>query len=294
MEEFPVVYTIQNNTNRSEIAMNIALKRLITNYIFKPHMGKRFLVIVGDHVSKEIVNSGCYERPLIKFLIKNKHILNANGQGTFIDVGANIGNHSIMLSEYFNTVISVEPNTFCAKCIELNAELNNIENISVVEVGLGTQQAKMRLIIPTNDFSSGYISDNTAGTDTSVQEVDVITLNNLEKRVGKGVSFVKIDAEGMERDIIDSGDVFFKSHQPLVAFEAHGKDKYCEVKDVLLRYEYKFFYKLTQSRRLFKSRLLNIIAFSLFPDYVKVELILEPSDVNYQMVLASVTKLDLR
>jgi len=277
--------------------VNIALNRLITNYIFKPHMGKRFLVIIGDHVSKEIVNSGCYERPLIKFLIKNKHIFCTNKRGAFIDIGANIGNHSIMLAEYFNMVASVEPNTFCAKCIELNYELNNIENIKVFKVGLGMQRSKMRLIIPTDDFSSGYVSDNKSNVDNvdvSVQEVDVITLNDLDKKVSEDISFIKIDAEGMERDIIASGDLFFKSHQPLVAFEAHGERAYCEVRDELSTHKYKFFYKLTQSRRLFKNRLLNIIAFTLFPDYVKVESILEPSDTNYQMVLASVTELNLR
>jgi FkbM family methyltransferase len=275
--------------------MIVALNRLIVNYIFKPHLGKRFVVIVGDHVSKEIVNSGCYERPLIKFLMKQKNLFSTNNSGIFIDVGANIGNHSIMLSEYFDKVVAVEPNTFCAKCIELTAELNSLNNIEVKRIGLGVKSSKMYLAVPTDDFSSGHVIDKKdINVREELKEIDVMTLDDLGKQVEGGISFIKIDAEGMEKDIIDSGKHFFKISQPLVAFEAHGKDKYSEVQSSLSKHGYKYFYKLTQSRRMFKNRILNVIMFLFFPDYVKVSKVTKPMNVNYQMVLASTQELDLR
>ena len=51
--------------------------------------------------------------------------------GIAIDVGANIGNHSIFFSKFFKKVYSFEPQESVFKLLENNVNMNNLENIKI-------------------------------------------------------------------------------------------------------------------------------------------------------------------
>jgi hypothetical protein len=58
-----------------------------------------------DTICREIMLDGCYEKDLLATMVE----LVPDTTSTFLDIGANVGNHSIYLSKHFRRVISFEP-----------------------------------------------------------------------------------------------------------------------------------------------------------------------------------------
>ena len=70
-----------------------------------------------------------------------------------LDVGANIGYHSIVASAKAKKVIAIEPSTQARTQLQENIQLNRIENIQVFDFAAGNENKSARF------FSSGQ--DNT-------------------------------------------------------------------------------------------------------------------------------------
>lgn len=95
---------------------------------------------------------------------------------TVLDIGANIGIFSLFASRKAKQVFAVEP--LYANELRDNIALNGVNNISVLEIGLG--------------FGSEHIE---FGDKKAL--VNLIPLNAILKKVGK-CDFLKIDCEGCE------------------------------------------------------------------------------------------------
>ena len=78
----------------------------------------------NDKLSREISIKGIFEKEQLfatLSVLKKKR--------TLIDVGANIGNHSIFFSKYFKKILSFEPFPLTFSVLKLNTM--NIKNISL-------------------------------------------------------------------------------------------------------------------------------------------------------------------
>lgn len=77
-------------------------------------------VFSRDHVGIRVQVDGLYEKPYLEFFIE---WLKFNFSGLALDVGANIGNHSVFFSKYFQKVMSFEPNPSTYHLLSYNATL---------------------------------------------------------------------------------------------------------------------------------------------------------------------------
>ncbi len=83
------------------IYKNMILKSAVR--IFKNRKTEiKFWTIPSDPICREILTSGFYEKELLEGMVS----LVKNARGVVLDVGANIGNHSLYFSRYFDHVIS--------------------------------------------------------------------------------------------------------------------------------------------------------------------------------------------
>ena len=93
-----------------------------------------------DFISQTISIFGTFEKETleltISFLKKNFKIKDKN----VIDIGSNIGNHSIFFSTFFKKVYSFEPHPLNFKICKLNTE--NFKNIEVFDCALGNKIKK--------------------------------------------------------------------------------------------------------------------------------------------------------
>ncbi len=115
-----------------------------------------------DHIGIRINANGRYERDeldaLIAFL-RSKELLG----GACIDVGANIGNHSVFFADYYDRVYSFEPNPLAYKLLEINALLR--KNITCFNFGLSRCEHQAQLVSPP-----GNIGESSLVVDSAVRE----------------------------------------------------------------------------------------------------------------------------
>ena len=136
------------------------------------------------------------------------------------EVGANIGSHSVWLAKRVGSggrLYAFEPQRLIFQMLCANVVLNDLSNVRCVNAGLGkvadtvyVQELEPKLI---NNFGAFSLLDRAgqAGESTEIK-----TLNEYD---APSCKFLKIDVEGMERDVIAGGSQFIKLHRPVIYVE---------------------------------------------------------------------------
>jgi FkbM family methyltransferase len=176
---------------------------------------------------------GSYENEL-KYLYQI-----CKGGRTAIDVGANEGLFSYVLSKRFSRVYAFEINDDLTNYIDAY----NPGNIVVVNKGLSSEAGSATLYIPVRDDGYaliGYASLNPGNYPNTTEKVEreiekKVTLSNLDSFNLSDVDFVKIDVEGHELEVLRGGVQTLSSCRPIVLLE---------IKDENLENALSFFNKL--------------------------------------------------
>ena len=199
-----------------------AWQKISAPFVFENDLGLKYELDPREHVDGHIFKHGVYER---RFL----HLIGERFEkdAVALDIGANIGNHTIYLSRTFAQVHAFEPNPNVASRLRNNIRLNRLSNVVVHEVGLGktSQVSPFRQNMQGNLGSSGFIKAGEARDPTST---------TLQLRIEAGdayvsalgldrIDFVKIDVEGWEPDVFEGLAATIRRFRPVIAFEHHGQ-----------------------------------------------------------------------
>ncbi len=138
--------------------------------------------------------------------------------GTALDIGANIGIFSYRLSGIAQRVVSFEIND------DLLTELQawNPGNIEVVAKGLSSEAHEATLYIPVLNGKKlvGWASlapGNCPDTSEHVtKRVETVTLDSLALR---NVTFIKIDVEGHELEVLRGATETLRANRPVMMIE---------------------------------------------------------------------------
>ena len=152
---------------------------------------------------------------------------------TVLDIGANVGFFSILLSRLVGSkgkVIAFEPLPRNLDFINRHIQLNKLENITVYAAAVGEKTGVMR-------FDSSPCHSQGRLAPSGDLEVSTITLDSISE-LNNPVSFVKIDVEGAEADVLRGGKSFFKSNRPIVLLATHGQKKADDCQKILIDYGY--------------------------------------------------------
>lgn len=153
------------------------------------------------------------------------------GEGTvFMDVGSNVGFYSLALGRTLKPlngeVIAIEGQRIIAYMLMGSVALNSMENVKVHNWVLGKEPGQM--FIPQYDYnkrgSFGSIEFKTTATDVEQERQpdnpkEVVPMFSLDSLNLDRLDIIKIDAEGMEQDILDGGINTFKKFKPIVWIE---------------------------------------------------------------------------
>ena len=90
------------------------------------------------------------------YWIKSKKI--SFKKGSAIDVGSNIGNHTLYFSKFFKKVFSFEANKDIFQVLNLNARLK--KNIEIYNYAVSDQNKKSFLNINISNISGSGLSNN--------------------------------------------------------------------------------------------------------------------------------------
>lgn len=138
-----------------------------------------------------------------------------------LDVGASFGVYTRLAARCVGArgrVFSVEPSSATARWLRANVVVNALENVDVFELALSDQSGERRL-----SLQPGAECNRLMGDTSPFERGDMVEVSRLDEfahRFGiESADFVKLDAEGAEKQIIDGGRRFFEQESPLVMFE---------------------------------------------------------------------------
>ena len=123
-----------------------------------------------------------------------------------LDIGANIGNHSIFFAKKFKQVYAFEPNPITSEVLKINsAYAAEHKNVIPVNFGLSDTEDSLPFYInPSNIGGSGIIEGNNPHINDSIV-IDVKTLDKFNELKDVSVALIKIDVEGHELKLMLKG-----------------------------------------------------------------------------------------
>ncbi|MBK7024790.1 MAG: FkbM family methyltransferase [Sulfuritalea sp.] len=180
---------------------------------------KQLVVFAFDYIGHMINLDGVYEIADLDFFFDamslNKGMFS---EATAIDIGANIGNHSLYFSDYFQKVVSFEPNPRTYKVLQLNAEL--AKNVLCCNEGISDANTKLLLEACNTNSGRSAITDNANGNARSIR---VRTLDSAIDET-EIVRLIKIDVEGHEEKALIGAEQTIRRNKPIILFEQHKED----------------------------------------------------------------------
>jgi FkbM family methyltransferase len=127
----------------------------------------------------------------------------------------------LYFDKYFKNIYSFEPHPLTFKLLEINT--NYKSNIKIFNFGLSEQEKKTSVIIKSQNNIGGedYKENNNNGKikeDVFIKNFDEIY--NFKNQI----SFIKIDVEGNELDVLKSMNKNLKNNQAIILLEFDVKN----------------------------------------------------------------------
>ncbi|USI78694.1 FkbM family methyltransferase [Sphingopyxis sp. USTB-05] len=176
-----------------------------------------------DHIGHVINVEGRYEDDYLRAafgwmsgFLKNMNELVA------LDIGANIGNHSVFFSRYFLEVHSFEPNPRTFELLKFNA--SQTDNVTPHRQGLSDADVLGRLRENPTNMGGTFIEIGAAGA-PGKDGVSLMTLDTFAADRAFGpIGLIKIDTEGFEARILRGARGVIASNRPVIMFELSPSD----------------------------------------------------------------------
>ena len=197
-------------------------------------------ILIDDHVGCGIVLDGMLDRRELAALSRHVFPL-LSRNSTALDIGANIGNHTVFFAGHFARVVAFEPNPMVAALLRVNSMESKIE---IVEIGITDVPGRLNFAVYPGLSGASRITKGPA--DTTIEAASLDSLAELLKL--HDVAFVKIDVEEHEDKVIVGASDLLKAQQPVIAMEGNYKsnpEKGEYVTAMLRDLGYRHFYALS-------------------------------------------------
>ena len=177
---------------------------------------------------------------------------------TVVDVGANIGTHTLPFSRWVGSgrVIAIEAQPAVCELLRLNCAENGRHNVEIVNAicaerlgtfafradyggeqnvgGISFASKRIGLWQKLSNWLAG-IKKNRAGTG-----IPVVTLDTL--CADKPIAFIKLDIEGMELDALRGARETLSRGHPAIYFEQNSAARLADTYDYLVARGYRLFW----------------------------------------------------
>jgi FkbM family methyltransferase len=186
-----------------------------------------------------------------------------------IDIGANVGLLSGELCHLVGPsgrVWAIEPVARNIARLQQLRDDNGLDQLRVVEGALSSTTGSASIRLP-RDGRSGWASLSKSWDVESTRDVATWRLDDLvgEEREGANVSFLKIDVEGAEPEVVEGAERTLKTMRPLVMCEFNDvllQDAGASAQQLLATFEalgYRPFGRSLRDARLLRGRIRNLV-----------------------------------
>lgn len=216
---------------------------MITNLLAECRRGRMVFNQFDEYVGKSLRFYGEFsegEAQLFEKLIKPGDLV--------IEVGANIGAHTVALSQFVGdgVVFAFEPlrpnfNLLCA-----NLALNSCSNVVADRIAI-TAKTGQHLALPlVNVKAPGNFGGITLLADYSNQPHEIImgiALDSLALAL-PAVAFIKADVEGMEYHVLAGAQQTIQKHRPILYVENDREEQAPALVSILMHLRYRMFHHI--------------------------------------------------
>ena len=199
----------------------MGINNIHENYNFEVNVRNiKYRGYLNQHIDRNIFFFGAYAENEIKFLFKAADFLRGvRGSVVMLDVGANVGQHSLCLASKVDAVHAFEPNPDCVLQFSSNLNLNGIGNVHVHQIALGESDGAAELgsgLVGNNGSRSLRWSINDADNiSVSVRNGDKI----IEELAVSKFDILKIDVEGYEKKVLHGLSQSICKFRPIIMME---------------------------------------------------------------------------
>ncbi|MEQ1802929.1 MAG: FkbM family methyltransferase [Gammaproteobacteria bacterium] len=182
--------------------------------------GMAFAGELASYIDRQMYLFGQYEEQAIQLFLG---VVPPGRRRLIMDVGGNVGTHSLGFARFFRRVETFEPNPALWAAFERNMALNSFSHVTLHKVGLGDAEAEL-------PFYSIDKSNFGLGTFSTEQQYDLPLHKIAVCRVATGDAYVaeqgitdidaiKIDVQGFEPMVLRGCQGILARHRPVVWFE---------------------------------------------------------------------------
>lgn len=141
--------------------------------------------------------------------------------GVFIDVGASTGIYSMKAAKHFGDrglVLAIEPFPDVFSVLDENVQLNQFSNVRVRSFCIARESGVGTLWLNRGRPSFFSLARRTGAAPGMA--VQTVSLDELVARENlRGLDYLKIDAEGAEREIVSGGARSIERYRPIIQAE---------------------------------------------------------------------------
>ncbi|TAH01559.1 MAG: FkbM family methyltransferase [Sphingobacteriales bacterium] len=168
-----------------------------------------------NYIEYKIFAEGYYEQE-VTLLMKNYVELG----DTVLDIGANIGVHSLNLSKMVGksgSVYSFEPIPFLRDKLNRNISLNRFSNINIMPFALSDSNYTIKTAFSQNGNNGTFFIQNDDSGETEINCVKGDDWANQQQITN--LKLIKIDVEGFEYKVITGLKETINKYKPVIFFE---------------------------------------------------------------------------
>ena len=141
-------------------------------------------------------------------------ILRQQTGGTALDIGGNIGYCTLSLARNFEHVVAVEPDPRSLKVLYENIKLNKLENVKLENFAFSDKCEDRTINLAPKPNLTSF-----KRTEGELYTLRTMTIDAYLR--GKPVSFMKMDVEGSEIEVIAGAKRTIERHKPSILLEVH-------------------------------------------------------------------------
>jgi FkbM family methyltransferase len=204
---------------------------------------------------------------------------------TVVDVGANIGTHTLYFAntvERGGRVYAFEPQRFIYNVLCGNVALNGHTNVVAVNAALGSKPGQ--ITVPALDYGrGGNFGGLSLGLNRKGENVPMLTLDSYGL---SSCQLIKIDVEGMEKQVLEGAVSLLQAHQPFLYVETDREKNSQELIGWLLARNYRLYWHLP---RMFNPNNFFGEKQNVFGNIASINMLCAPASKSFTTNLREIT-----
>ncbi len=199
-----------------------------------PMVYNKFDIYVGGSL-KKYGEFSWYEQELFRQIVQSGSII--------VEVGANIGAHTIELSRLAGTdgaVFAFEPQRIVFQSLCANLALNQCVNVFAYQEALGAENGTIVVPAANPTIRNNFGGISLLGAETG----ELVPLRTLDSVDLPACHFLKADVEGMEVEVLAGSRDTIHAFRPILYLENDRGTRSRELLELVMGYEYDIYWHL--------------------------------------------------